>query len=360
MARCDARDRLSLESYLRAAPKVELHVHLEGSIRPATLLALAKRNGVHLPAESEAGLRAWLTYRSFPHFVEIYNAITRCLRTKEDYELITYEFGAEMARQHVCYAEVTFTPSSHYLRFGVPQEVYFDGLTAGRRRAYQDFGVEIAWIFDLVHVISDDELNRQIGEYTTGVAIEGREDGVVALGLAGIEIGHSFERVAPWFEQGRAAGLHSVPHAGETVGPASIWGAVQSLGAERIGHGVRAVEDPVLVTYLADRGIPIEVCPTSNVRLGVYRDLTAHPLRQLYDAGVIITINSDDPALFDTTLTDEVRLLSDPFGLSVPEIDEVLLSGVRHSFLPEDRKRDLERSFRSEFAALSASHLCAD
>lgn len=253
--------------------------------------------------------------------------------------MITYEFQAEMARHNVRYAEVTCTPSTRYLRFGVPQEVYFAGVTAGRRRVYQDFGVEIAWIFDLVHVISNEELNQQIGDYTTSVAIEGREDGVVALGLAGIEIGHSFERVAPWFAQGRAAGLHSVPHAGETVGPASIWGAVQTLGAERIGHGVRAIEDPVLVTYLADHGIPIEVCPTSNVRLGVYPDLTAHPLRQLYDAGVIITINSDDPPLFNTTLTDEVRLLSDPFGLTVPQINEILLRGVRHSFLPADRKR---------------------
>jgi len=351
---------VSLESYLRAAPKAELHVHLEGSIQPATLLTLAERNGVELPAQDVAGLRAWFVYRDFAHFLEVYITISQCLRTTEDYELITYEFGAEMARQHVRYAEITFTPGTHSIRFGVPHEVYFGGLTRGRQRAQADFGVEMRWVFDTVHVVRDLELNQRAADYTTGVAIEGMSDGVVALGLGGPEIGHSFERLAPWSEKACAAGLHSVPHAGETLGPHSIWGCLRELGAERIGHGVRAIEDPALVAYLAEHQIPLEVCPTSNIRLGIYPDLEAHPFRALHDAGVPLTINSDDPPLFNTTLNDEVTLLDTAFGLDVTKIDEVLLNGVRCSFLPEDRKRQMEREFRGELDGLKATHLGED
>lgn len=347
---------MSLSAYLAAIPKAELHVHLEGSIAPKTLLALAARNGVPLPAEDEAGLRDWFRYRDFDHFVRIYQTISSCLRSVEDYETVAYEFGVEMARQNVRYAEITFTPSTHFFRFGVPHEVYLTGLTRGRNRARREFGVEMAWIFDLVHVPENLEVNRRAGDYTLAVALEGREHGVVGLGLAGIEIGHSFERMAPWFEGGRAGGLHVVPHAGETRGPESIWGALRVLGAERIGHGVRAIEDPDLVEYLAESGIPLEVSPTSNVCLGIYPDLNRHPLRRLHDAGVTVTINSDDPPLFNTQLNDEVALLAEPFGLDVGRIEEVLLNGVRHSFLPPGRRAEMERAFRTEMDRLRDVH----
>jgi len=348
---------MSVESYLQAAPKAELHVHLEGAIRPATLLTLAARNSVALPTDNVEDLRRWFTYRDFPHFAEIYVTITRCLKTADDYELIAYEYGAELARQNARYAEVTFTPATHALRFGVTHNTYFGGLTRGRERARRDFGVELNWIFDLVHIAGDEGLHHAAATYTTSVAIEGKSDGVVALGLAGIEIGHSFENVAPYVERARAAGLHSAPHAGETKGPESVWGAIRALGAERIGHGVRAVEDPALVAYLAERGIPLEVCPTSNMRIGVYPDLAAHPLPTLHAAGVILTINSDDPPLFNTTLNDEVALLHRPFGLDVASIDDILLNGVRHSFLPPRRKQELEAQFKEEMARLKTIHL---
>lgn len=348
---------MSIESYLRAAPKAELHLHLEGSIRPATLLTLATHNGVPLPADTEEGLREWFAYRDFGHFVEVYVAVSSCLKGADDYELITYDLGAEMARQNIRYAEVTFTPATHGLRFGIPHDAYFGGMTRGRRRAHDDFGVRINWVFDTVHNPRHEERTRKVTDYTTSVAIEGKDDGVVALGLGGVEIGHSFERIAPWFDKARAAGLHSAPHAGETVGPASVWGALQALGAERIGHGVRAIEDPALVAYLAEHGIPLEACPTSNIRLGVYPNLAAHPFARLHAAGVLVTINSDDPPLFNTTLNDEVTLLHTAFGLDVPAIDEILLRGVRHSFQTPEHKRAMEEAFKRESAALKAIHL---
>jgi len=343
---------LSLLTYIQAAPKAELHVHLEGSILPDTLLALARRNDVHLPADTVEGIRSWFTFRDFPHFIEIYLAITRCIKTKEDYDLIAYEFGAEMARQNVRYAEATFTPGTHH-NLGVPFDVYFAGLTAGRLRAQAEFGVEIAWIFDIVR----ENPGSAHAEYTLSAAIAGKDDGVVALGLGGYEAPHPPERFVPWFEQARAAGLHSIPHAGETGGPQSIWDSIRLLGAERIGHGVHAVEDPDLVDYLREYRIPLEVCPTSNICLGIYPDYSAHPFRPLRDAGVPVTINSDDPPLFNTNLNHEASLLAEPFGYGVEDIDDILLNGVRYSCLPPDRKEQMLASFQADLDSLKAEHL---
>jgi adenosine deaminase len=343
---------VKIERYVNAVPKAELHVHLEGSIEPDTLLTLAQRNGVQLPVSTVAELRDWLIFRDFNHFVQIYQAISRCLKTEEDYELIGYEFGAMMARQNVRYAEVTFSPSTHAFSLGVPFDTFFAGLTRGRLRAQEAFGVEIRWIFDIVRDIPDRMLNLRRAEYTVAVALEGMKDGVVALGLGGAEVGYPPEQYAPWFEQARASGLHSVPHAGETMGPASVWRALQTLGAERIGHGVRAIEDPSLVAYLKDQHIPLEVCPTSNICLSVYPTLRKHPLPQLHAAGIPITVNSDDPALFNTTLTHEVGLLFDAFQFDLNTVNDLLLNGVRYSFLPLEEKRAMEATFRTEMARL--------
>src|SRR5690348_3284227 len=179
-----------LAAYLRAAPKAELHVHLEGAIQPATLLTLARRNGKALPAQTVEELRQWFRFRDFNHFIEIYFKITGCLKTEADYELIAYEFGAEMARQHVGYAEVTFSPSTHYDALGIPFDTFFGGLTRGRERARAEFGVEMRWVFDIVRGIEDEARNRKLADYVTSVAIEGIDAGVVALGLGGAEVGY--------------------------------------------------------------------------------------------------------------------------------------------------------------------------
>jgi aminodeoxyfutalosine deaminase len=347
---------MSLVEYLKAAPKAELHVHLEGSIRPATLLVLAQRNGVTLPADSEQGLRAWFAFRDFAHFIDIYIAVTRCLKTAEDYELIAYEFGAAMARQNVRYAEVTFTPSTQRW-LGVPHEVWLPGLNRGRHRAHADFGVEMRWIFDIVRSIPD--LDRRIAgaDYTTSSAIECRDEGVVALGLGGLEAGYPAQDFVRWFDQARAAGLHSVPHAGETAGPESIWASLRHLGAERIGHGVSSIADPELLDYLAEQHVPLEVCPTSNVRLGIVSSYAEHPLRRLYEAGVPLTVNSDDPALFGTTLNDELALLADPSGLDITAVDQIILNGARYAFLPESEKAAIVASLQSDLDRLKEGQL---
>jgi len=301
-------------------------------------------------------MQDWFTYRDFHHFIAVYLDITRCLRTAADYELITYEFGATMAAQNVRYAEVTFSPSTHRYTLGISHDVYFGGLTRGRERAQADFGVEIRWVFDIVRNIEDTARRYALADYVAAVAIEGRDDGVVALGLGGSEDGYPPEQFARWFDKARAAGLHSVPHAGEKSGPGSVWGALRALGAERIGHGVRAIEDPTLVAYLAEHGIPLEVCPTSNVCLGICPDLATHPLPRLHAAGVPVTINSDDPTLFNTTLSHEVELLASRFGFDIDTINEILLNGVRSSFLAPEQKCAMEATFREEMAKRQREH----
>ena len=219
-------------------------------------------------------------------------------------------------------------------------------------------GVEIAWNFDVSRRMgaTDAETHRW-AEYTVDVAIESMSDGLVALGLAGPEAGHPPELYARYFDRARVAGLHSYPHAGEHAGPESVRGAIERLGAERIAHGVRAIEDPALVDEIATRGIAFDVCPTSNVCLGVAPSFAEHPLPKLLAAGVAVTIASDDPPMFNTSLNDDVALLADPFGLDVTTIDEILLNGLRHSFLPPDRKQTLEAEYRAELDALKRVHL---
>jgi aminodeoxyfutalosine deaminase len=337
---------VDLHAFVHQMPKVELHVHLEGSIRPATLLKLAQRNDFDLPAKDVAGLQDFYRFRDFAHFIEVYVTITRCLQTQDDYRLIAYEFGADCARQNVRYAEVTFSIVTNTTYARLPWQAVVEGLNAGRAQARAEFDLDWRWVFDIVRDVP--ETQEQVVE----IALAARDLGVVALGLGGSEKGFPPELFARSFERARQGGLHSVPHAGEIAGPESIWNALKLLHAERVGHGVRCVEDPALVDYLHERQVPLEVCPTSNVRLGVYPDYEAHPLRRLWDTGLFITVNSDDPPLFNTDLNHEYEVLVDHFGFTAEELERVSLNGLHASFLPQAKKAQLEIDFQAQFARL--------
>ena len=351
----DRRQRLL--RFAEAMPKVELHLHLEGSIRPETALALARRHDISLPAEDVQGLQDWFRFRDFPHFVQVYLALSDLLRTAEDFAFITAALAEELARQQVRYAEVTFTPYTHlWLDKGVTEEDIIAGLDAGRAEAKARFGVELAWIFDIPRNLSFHKITRRYtgkaSDPTVEMALAWRDRGVVALGLGGHEVGAPPEPFAHAFDRARAGGLHSAPHAGEHVGPEGVWGAIRALKAERIGHGVRAIEDPALVDYLVTHQIPLEINPTSNIRLKVYPDYRAHPLRRFWDAGAYVTVNSDDPPLFNTTLNQEYRLLVDVFGFDADDLERVSLNALRASFLPDARKTEMESAFRAAFVQL--------
>lgn len=260
-----------------------------------------------------------------------------------------------MARQHIHYAEVTFTPFTHLWQDkGLTPDDIIAGLEAGRQRAQTEFGVAIAWVIDIPRNLSfrDGVYTGAASDPTVEMALAWRDRGVVALGLGGNEVGAPPEPFAHAFAAARAGGLHSAPHAGETVGPESVWGSLRALGAERIGHGVRSSEDPALVAHLIEQQIPLEINPTSNLCLGVYADYAAHPLRRLWDLGAYVTVNSDDPPLFNTTLNQEYGVLIDQFGFGPAELEQISLNALRASFLPPARKAALEEDFRRQFAQL--------
>jgi aminodeoxyfutalosine deaminase len=339
---------MSLHDFVREMPKVELHVHLEGSIRPSTLLILAERNGVALPSNDVEGLRSFYHFTDFAHFLQVYFTVSRCLRTVDDFSLIAYEFGADMARQNIRYAEVTFTPYTNVANTGLPFAAILAGLNEGRAQALADFGVELRWVLDIVRDSPD--TRHQVAEW----AVSAVDHGVVGFGLGGSERGHPPEPFADAFLTAHEAGLHSVPHAGEIVGPESVWGAIRALGAERIGHGVHSIQDPELVAYLQEHQIPLEVCPTSNLCLGVYPSYQEHPIRRLWEQGVYVTLNSDDPPMFNTDLVREYQILADELGFGATELEQLGLNALRASFLSAHRKRELEQVFLREFARLRA------
>jgi aminodeoxyfutalosine deaminase len=332
--------------FARHMPKVELHIHLEGSIRPATLLKLAERNDFELPAQDVDGLRDFYRFRDFAHFIEVYVTITRCLQTQDDYRLIAYEFGADCARQNVRYAEVTFSIVTNVTYARLPWQAIVEGLNDGRARARAEFGVDWRWVFDIVRDVPETQ------EQAVEIALAAQDLGVVALGLGGSEKGFPPELFAQSFERARQGGLRSVPHAGEIAGPESIWNALKLLHADRVGHGVRCLEDPALGDYLRQHQVPLEVCPTSNICLGVFPNYEAHLLRRLWDEGLFITVNSDDPPLFNTDLNNEYEALVDHFAFTADELERVSLNALSASFLPQTEKTRMEAEFRAEFARL--------
>ncbi len=340
---------LSLDNYLAAMPKVELHVHLEGSIQPETLLQLAVRNRVTLPAQTMEGLNDWYTFTSFPHFIEIYLAISSCICSPEDIELIARDFLRGQATQNIRYNEVTFTPYTHFSRNRyIPFEEQIAALRRARAWGQKELGVNVGWVLDISRNVRPVEHGLQVAEW----AIGSRDAGVVALGIGGPEVGNPPELFKAAFDLAHEAGLPCVPHAGETVGPDSVWGAIRGLGAQRIGHGVRCLEDPALVDYLRETQIPLEVCPTSNVCLSVFPSFEAHPLPKLLAEGLYVTLNSDDPPMFNTTLTEEYQKSARAFHFDAAQMERFVLNAVRASLLPETERATMETAFTQEFARL--------
>lgn len=341
---------MALETFIQAMPKVELHVHLEGSIRPETLLKLAQRHGVDLPAKTVEGLRDWYTFTDFPHFIEVYLAVSACLRRPEDIELIAREFLTGQAAQNIRYSEVTYTAFTHYHLRGLSFETQLAALNRARTWAEAEYGVTMGIVLDIPRSIPAEK-----GMLTADWAIGAMGEGVVALGLGGPEVDNPPEKFKAAFDRAYAAGLPSVPHAGETVGPESIWGALNELHAVRIGHGVRCLEDPALVDELRARQIPLEVSPTSNVCLKVFPDLARHALPLLLQEGLYVTLNSDDPPMFNTTLTQEYLAVARTFDFGTDTLEQLTLNAVRASLLSDTVRLTMEQEFQAEFARLRAA-----
>ncbi len=339
----------SLSDFIAGLPKAEIHVHHVGSASPRIVSELATRHPGKVPSDLEA-LREFYTFRDFAHFIEVYLAVVDLIRDPEDVRLLTYEVAADMAAQNVRYAELTLTPHTSVLA-GVPIEAFVEAVEDARTAAERDLGITLRWIYDV-----PGEFGVPAAEATAVYALEHAPDSLLGFGLGGPEIGVERPQFKPVFDRVRAAGLHSVPHAGETTGPQTIWDALEQLGAERIGHGTSAVQDPRLVEHLVEHRIPLEVCPTSNIATRAVDVLENHPIKQLYDAGVHVTVNSDDPPMFGTTLNREYEIAADLLDLDAAGVTEVAKNAVAASFLPESDKATLV----AEMDAYLASHTSSD
>ncbi len=328
----------ALAAFIRALPKAELHLHLEGSVTPRMARRLARRHGVVLPGvdphDDDADVRQAFPFVDFSGFLRLYVAIASCLHDARDFADIVEDLGDRLAAQGVGYAEVTFTPGLHHHR-ELPNAPMLEGLAAGRRQVAQRHDIDLRWVFDIVRIFP------QQAEPTLGFlrAMEAYDPGSVAgLGLGGPEDRpHEVAPLREAFARARADGFHSLPHAGELAGPERIWEAVRDLGAERIGHGVRCLEDPALVEDLCARGIALEVCPSSNVCLGVVPSLAEHPLPRLLEAGLRLSLGSDDPPLFETDLVSEYERVSDAFGWGADRLRMLATASIEQSFMPAAR-----------------------
>jgi adenosine deaminase/aminodeoxyfutalosine deaminase len=338
---------MDLDAFIAGLPKAELHVHHVGSASPRIVAELAARHEGDTPVPADAdALADYFTFTDFAHFIEVYLSVVDLIRDPRDIWTLTYEIARELAAQNVRYTELTLTPYSSVVR-GIAAEAYCEAVEDARSRAAADFGVALRWCFDI-----PGEAGLPAADVTLDVALRQRPDGLVSFGLGGPEIGVPRAPFAPHFAQARAAGLRSVPHAGESTGPETIWDAIRHLGATRIGHGISAARDPELLDYLASHGIGLEVCPTSNVRTRSVPSLAEHPLPVLVAAGVPVTINSDDPPMFSTTLNHEYAVAAELLGLDGQGVADLARAAVRASFLDETGKTALLTEI-DDYAAFS-------
>ena len=339
------RGMITREFCLRM-PKVELHVHLEGSIRPETVLKLSERNKVELPASDLDGMREWYRFRDFPHFVQIYVAVSKCIKTPDDIELIAREFMEGQAAQNVLHSEATFSATTLEKHNKIPWPDQHAALKRAIAYGRDEIGVSVNFVLDIVRG-DPAERGLELAQWAVGAF----GDGVCALGLSGIEGICEASRYTEAFALAHQAGMPVVPHAGETQGAASIAEVLRVTKPVRIGHGVRCLEDPAVVAELREKQIPLEVNPTSNVCLGVFPSLEEHPLPKLLDEGLYVTINSDDPPMFGTTVTDEFFRSANTFGFNQDILWSLNLNAANAALLPSEEKRTLIGKMREGFAA---------
>jgi len=342
-------DARTPSSFIQNLPKAELHLHLEGTVDPQTLSELSRKNSTPFPWESNRykplpdshrplsidEAAALYEYKDFTGFLMAFKSVTERLRDADDFELITYRMMQKLAAQNVKHAEVFVSVGVIFWR-GQEFDALFEGMERGRRRGERDFDMSLYWIFDAVRHFGHEEAEKVLAK-----ALELRNENVIGIGIGGDERQagpESFEHV---YARAARNGLRLSVHAGETVGPHSIWGALDSLKAERLGHALHAWPDKKLMDRIIRDQVPLEICITSNVRTACCHDVTAHPVRRLFDAGALITLNTDDPEMFQTTLVHEYQIAQDVFGFTDDELRQVARNSFTASWLPEERKKKL-------------------
>jgi aminodeoxyfutalosine deaminase len=335
MARPKALEPIDPETWLRALPKAELHLHLEGSITPETLVELSLRNDPSPLTLDQA--RLIYDYTDFPTFLLCFKAVTHRLHTPADYELITYNMLRDLAAQGVRHAEAYISIGILYHFDRLDVDDVMAAIESGRIRAERDFDVSLLWIIDAVRHFGLDECARV---FKKAADLQHLYPSVVGIGIGGNELLGPAHEFRDLYAEAKAAGLHLTCHAGENTGPQSIWAAL-NIGAERIGHALSAQEDADLITILAERQIPLELNVTSNLRTGCCPSLLEHPVKLYFEEGLMVTLNSDDPPFFGANLLDEYLLAHRIFEFSFDQLREIAANSIEASFLPPDRKLTL-------------------
>jgi adenosine deaminase len=333
------QERLRFEhDWFDAVPKVELHVHLEGAIPLPALADLARKYGEQ-DAVDIGALRERFLYRDFAHFIDTWVWKNGLLRELDDFAFVAEAVARDLRTQGILYAEAFYSPPDFAVR-----GLGASGITAAVRAGLDRVrGIEIRLVADLVR-----DFGPTLAARTLEELCEVRGLGVIGIGIGGSEHAFPPEPFAAVYERAREQGFRTSAHAGEAAGPASVWGALNVLRVDRIGHGTRAVEDPLLVAHLAARGIPLEMCPISNVRTRVVPDLAAHPIRDFFDRGLLVTVNTDDPAMFQTSLAHEYRELHRVHGFTFAEIRKLIENTVAASWLDASGKVRLLESLRAD------------
>ncbi len=336
---------MDTEELIRRLPKLEQHVHIVGSTKPETLLHIIEDSGAETKLKNLDDIKGFFQYSDFPHFISVYSTVNDCIIDEKYYEQITYEMLESDAACNVKHVEAIFSANDH-VRRGLDYGKMLDAINRGIRRAKRKWGITCTIRVDLVRNYGPESALKQLGW------LRKKGDNIVAVDIGGSENGFPPEPYEKVYKKAKDLGLHLVAHAGEAAGPESVWGAVKTLGVERIGHGVTAASDPELIKELRTRGIGIETCPVSNLRTGAIKVVKEHPIRTFIRNGIKVSVNSDDPPMFNTEMNNEYLQLHRELGFSVDELMRISLDSIETSFLPVKKKEELRGKFLEEYRAL--------
>ncbi len=335
-----------LDELIAEIPKTELHLHLEGAIPLETLYSLIQRRGGDPTVNTIEDLEKKLAYTDFEQFIDAWTWKNTFIKEERDFEEITYEVLRNLSEQNVKYVEAFYSPGDFW-----KQELSIQGITEyvikGKKRARYDFGIHSELIVDLVRDHGSEIGRQRLDEVTPYLS-----KGIIGIGLGGSEQSFPADPYAHIYKEARQRGFRLTAHAGEVAGPESIWSILRKLGCERIGHGVRAKEDPHLVLFLKERQIPLEICVVSNLRTKVCESVENHPIRQYFEDGLMVTVNSDDPLMFNTSITQEYLLLAQKLNFMLKEIKKITMNGIKSSFMSDVDKESMKLQFEGEWQQL--------
>ena len=336
------------QTIIEELPKVELHLHLLGAIRPLTLLDFTRAAGIDTGFNTEKEMERFFTYRNFQHFIEVYTTIIDAITDERQFERLAFEVLEDSAAQNIRYAELSFSSRDHVER-ALDFADMIDAINRGITKARKQYAIEANIRIDLVRNEGPEKGMETLD------SIQDNPENIVSVDLGGSEDKFPPAPFMEVFKRAKEMGLHLVAHAGEAAGPESIWDAIHYLNVERIGHAATAIKDARLMSYLKENSIAIEACPVSNVRTGVVSSINHHPVREFYDRGLMVTVNSDDPTLFNTDLNNELIQLNHHLNFSLEQIYQLTQNALNAAFLPEETKNSLHKEFEEKCETLIPS-----